>query len=118
MHLLPTARNLSTRSALHWRRSIRSWDFGLLSAFGSRPSGLVLLLLSHHLHRPMRTYLSARVAARAFLQVDHVPRIRRHRDGINGAMLGTDRAAGAVLLHVIFDQRSAFAGWAAALQVR
>src|ERR1039458_5602610 len=70
------------------------------------------------LHRAMRAHLPARVAARALVQVYYVPRVGSHRDGINGAMLGADGAAGAVLLHAVLDEGCALAGRAPALQMR
>src|ERR1039458_9273478 len=66
----------------------------------------------------MRTNLSARVASCALVQVDHVPGIRRHGDGVDRAMLRADGAAGAVLPHAIFDERRALARRAPALQMR
>ena len=47
-----------------------------------------------------------------------MPGIRRHGNGIHGAVLCADRTAGAVVADTVFDERGAFAGRAMALQVR
>ena len=65
----------------------------------------------------LRADLAAGVAARADFQVDFMPRVRRHRDGVDRAMLGAEGAAGAGGGDVILDKRGALAGRAAALQV-
>ena len=51
-------------------------------------------------------------------RVNHVARVGRHGDGVHGAVLGAEGAAGAVVAHAILDERLALAGRTAALQVR
>ena len=60
---------------------------------------------SFHVHRFRRTHLPAGVATRAFLHVDRVPGVGRHGDGVGRALLGTERAADAGIVHAIGDQR-------------
>jgi hypothetical protein len=54
-----------------------------------------------HLDGLVRANLSARIAARAFLQVNHVPRVRGHRNCVHRAMLGAEHAAGAFVFIVV-----------------
>ena len=65
----------------------------------------------------MGTDLAARVATRAFHVVNHVSRIRRHGNRIHGTMLRAECATGAVGVDRIFDERGAFTGRAASLQM-
>ena len=58
-------------------------------------------------HRLMRTHHPARVAPCAFCIVNHVLRIRRHRDRVHLTMLRADRAAGAIRVDGILDKRRA-----------
>src|ERR1035437_2252290 len=64
--------------------------------------------ISLHLDGVVGANLPARVAPRALGVVDLVFRVRRHRDGIHGAMLRAERAAGAVGGDLILDERGAF----------
>ena len=72
---------------------------------------------SCYLNRFLGAYFAAGVATRAKVEVNFMPRVGSHRDGMNGAMLRAKSATCAGRGDLVLDKSGALSGRTMALQV-
>ena len=68
-------------------------------------------------HCVLRAHLVASVTTRASVQINRMLFVGSHGDGIDRAMLGTKRAANALVVDTIVDQVKTLASWAVSVEV-